>query len=73
MRRVIIFANGELPNVEKARALVNADDYIICADGGAHHALALGLQPNVIIGDLELDNECRTANGHCKNYSVLSR
>ena len=53
MRRVIIFANGELPNVEKARALVNADDYIICADGGAHHALALGLQPNVIIGDLD--------------------
>ena len=53
MPRIIIFANGELPNIEKARALIKADDYIICADGGTHHALALGLKPNLIIGDLD--------------------
>jgi len=53
MRRVIIFANGELPNVEKARALVKADDYIICADGGTHHALALEITPHLVIGDMD--------------------
>ncbi|MBE0669698.1 MAG: thiamine diphosphokinase [Anaerolineales bacterium] len=53
MSRIIIFANGNLPNLEKARALLRPDDFILCADGGTRHALALGLIPNVIIGDLD--------------------
>jgi thiamine pyrophosphokinase len=51
--RIIIFANGNLPNLEKARALIRPDDFILCADGGTRHALALGLTPNVVIGDLD--------------------
>ena len=53
MTRIIIFANGHLPNLDAARALLHADDFIIAADGGTHNALALGLMPNVIIGDLD--------------------
>lgn len=53
MSRIIIFANGDLPNLEKARALLRDDDFIIAADGGTRHALALGKTPNVIIGDLD--------------------
>lgn len=49
----MIFANGELPNLELARSLLKSDDFIICADGGMRHALALGLNPNVIIGDMD--------------------
>ena len=52
-KRIIIFANGELPNKEKARALLREDDFIIAADGGTRHALALGRTPNVLIGDLD--------------------
>ena len=51
--RIIIFANGNLPNPEKARPLIRPDDFILCADGGTRHALALGLTPNVVIGDLD--------------------
>jgi len=51
--RIIIFANGNLPNLEKARTLLHPDDFILCADGGTRHALALGITPNVIIGDLD--------------------
>ena len=51
--RIIIFANGDLPNLEKARTLLRPDDFILCADGGTRHALALGLTPNVVIGDLD--------------------
>jgi len=51
--RIIIFANGNLPNLEKARTLLRPDDFIICADGGTRHALALGLTPNVIVGDMD--------------------
>lgn len=51
--RIIIFANGNLPNPEKARGLIRPDDVILCADGGTRHAIDLGLTPNVIIGDLD--------------------
>lgn len=52
-KRILIFANGELPNLEAARKLPLPDDFIICADGGTRHALALGLIPQVIIGDMD--------------------
>ncbi len=53
VNRIIIFANGDLPNLEKARALLHEDDFIIAADGGTRHALTLGRTPNVIVGDLD--------------------
>ena len=58
MQRIIIFANGEIPNFENARSLLHSDDYIICADGGTRHALALGLKPALVIGDMDsIDKE----------------
>jgi len=53
LQRIIIFANGELPDLHKARLLLRDDDYVICADGGTRHALALHVQPNLIIGDMD--------------------
>ncbi|HXQ33040.1 MAG TPA: thiamine diphosphokinase [Anaerolineales bacterium] len=53
MHRIIIFANGELPDLEKARLLLHPNDYIICADGGTRHSLAMGLTPNIVIGDMD--------------------
>ncbi|HJR81647.1 MAG TPA: thiamine diphosphokinase [Anaerolineales bacterium] len=53
MQRIIIFANGELPDLHKARLLLRTDDYIICADGGTRHALALDRQPNLLVGDMD--------------------
>ena len=53
MQRILIFANGELPDIKQAQALLQKDDYIICADGGTRHALALRVRPDLIIGDLD--------------------
>jgi thiamine pyrophosphokinase len=53
MQRIIIFANGEIPNLENARRIMHSKDCIICADGGTRHALALGLMPNLVIGDMD--------------------
>ena len=53
MNRIVIFANGDLPNLKKARATLRPDDFILCADGGTRHALALGLMPNLVLGDLD--------------------
>jgi thiamine pyrophosphokinase len=53
MQRVLIFANGRLPDLNSARSLFHSDDHIIGADGGTRHALNLGLTPNVVVGDLD--------------------
>lgn len=53
MSRAVIFANGSLPDPEPARALLRADDVLLAADGGSRHARALGLNPAVIVGDLD--------------------
>lgn len=53
MSRVLIFANGDLPDLDKVRALIRVDDFILCADGGTRHALALGLTPHLVIGDMD--------------------
>jgi len=53
LQRIIIFANGDLPDINKARAILRDDDYIICADGGTRHASSLDLKPALVIGDMD--------------------
>lgn len=53
MSRVVIFANGSLPDREAVRALLRPEDLLLAADGGSRHLLALDLMPSVVIGDLD--------------------
>jgi thiamine pyrophosphokinase len=53
MPRAILFANGDLPEPDQIRLLIQPADVLIAADGGARHAAALGLTPSVIIGDFD--------------------
>jgi thiamine pyrophosphokinase len=57
MPRIVIFANGELPDLESARALLQPGDYLIAADGGANHLLKMGILPEILIGDLDSIDE----------------
>ena len=52
---VLLFANGELKRGAMLDRLLNSleSPRVICADGGALHATALGLSPHAIIGDLD--------------------
>jgi thiamine pyrophosphokinase len=57
MPRIVIFANGEIPNPEAARALLREGDYLLAADGGANHLYQMGILPNMVVGDLDSIDE----------------
>ncbi len=50
MARCIIFCAG---GFDRLAAPVDADDYIIAADGGFSHVVQLGLQPDAVLGDFD--------------------
>ncbi len=62
MQRTVIIANGTPPEAATARRWLGvAGVRLICADGGARTALALGLKPDIVIGDLDsLDDTLQT-------------
>ncbi|MFQ5813771.1 MAG: thiamine diphosphokinase [Anaerolineae bacterium] len=67
--KAIIIANGQIHDSDFDRSLVAPTDLVICADGGASNALALGLQPQVVVGDLDsLDESVRSRleKRHCQ-------
>ena len=51
--RAVIFANGGLRRPDFLLRLLRADDWIVAADGGARHCVALGLTPSLLIGDFD--------------------
>ena len=51
--RVVLFANGDLPNPEGCKEQLLKEHVLIAVDGGLTHMVALGLTPRLIIGDLD--------------------
>ena len=51
--RILIFAAGELDYNEFSTISREKNDLVIAADGGSHHCLTLGIQPDIVIGDLD--------------------
>ncbi len=53
LTKAVILANGEIRDYGFARPWVDGANLIICADGGLRHAVALGVKPDALVGDLD--------------------
>jgi thiamine pyrophosphokinase len=51
--RSIIFANGQRSLTKCIMSVLRSDDFLIAADGGARLALACGLTPHLLVGDMD--------------------
>lgn len=52
-RRAVIFVNGHLEEYSWLQQQIRSDDYLIGADGGTRHCLALDRLPHVVVGDMD--------------------
>lgn len=51
--RALVFANGEPPSSDLISGLRKDVDLVVAADGGVDKALALGVVPDAVVGDLD--------------------
>ena len=51
--RAVLFANGEMRIPAVVKEMLHPSDYLVCVDGGLRHLKRLGLQPHLVIGDLD--------------------
>ncbi|GAB6139145.1 thiamine diphosphokinase [Halanaerobaculum tunisiense] len=76
MKRVIAIVNGALTGEKEFyQNYIQAEDKVVCADGGANYAHELGLTPDLIIGDLdsitqEIKQKYQTLGVEFKKFTV---
>ena len=49
--RAVLFANGEAQS--RAALALQGNDFLVAVDGGLHHLHDLGLNPHLLIGDMD--------------------
>ncbi|MCC6147465.1 MAG: thiamine diphosphokinase [Anaerolineaceae bacterium] len=51
--RALVFANGEIESYTAIRQLIEPADMLVAVDGGLRHLEKLGVQPHLLVGDLD--------------------
>ena len=59
--RALVIANGDPPSAALLEELRGGAALVVAADGGARSALALGLTPDIVTGDLDSIGDAREA------------
>ncbi len=53
MKKTIIFLNGDKTDVSRVKNYIDNQTIIIGCDGGAQHAINLGITPHIVLGDMD--------------------
>lgn len=56
--RAVIISGGQMKDHDQMRIRIKPDDTVICADSGYDSALKMGLEPKIVIGDLDSIKGC---------------
>ena len=59
---IVILANGNYPTHPIPLQKINEAEYIICCDGAVNQLIDNGLEPNIIIGDLDSIDQTMKSN-----------
>lgn len=51
--RAVIFAGGEVTDYRHAEGLLKPNDMLVAADSGLEHLIKLGIEPDIMIGDMD--------------------
>lgn len=51
--RAVIFAGGEVTDYRHAKGLLKPNDMLVAADSGLEHLIKLGIEPDIMIGDMD--------------------
>ncbi|MFZ5823961.1 MAG: thiamine diphosphokinase [Bacillota bacterium] len=69
--KVAIFAAGQVYDHDSAGRLLGQPDLVMCADGGVRHALAMGLTPDLLLGDFDSADPAMIADLEQRGTPVL--
>ncbi len=53
MRRCVVLAGADIHSYDRIRSMLRPEDFIICCDSGLKHRTALGIEPDLIVGDFD--------------------
>ena len=53
MERCVILGGAKIANYASVKKELHPDDFIICCDSGLKHAVPLGIEPSLIVGDFD--------------------
>ena len=56
-KRAVVFVNGVMEDHQVVQSMLVAEDYLVAVDGGLRHMRTIGVQPHLLIGDLDSVDE----------------